>query len=111
MLFADQQDGYSLACERPYNHCNISLPWLTGGFLEREVDNRDKYLVNVKKCFYHNFFVANEVPQLTPIFCDFDNVWGDELKKKGINVRFDRPETMGYGGDMCKFQFTRIDPK
>lgn len=46
-----------------------------GFTFERERDDKDAYLVNVIRCFYHSFFVANGAPELTPIFCDFDASW------------------------------------
>ncbi|MEW5900708.1 MAG: L-2-amino-thiazoline-4-carboxylic acid hydrolase [Acidobacteriota bacterium] len=78
---------------------------------ERERDDEGFYFLNVKKCFYHDFFSAQGLPQLTPIFCDWDNVWGDELKDGRYGVIFARPETIGYGGQVCRFQFTRVSKK
>ncbi|MEW5900556.1 MAG: L-2-amino-thiazoline-4-carboxylic acid hydrolase [Acidobacteriota bacterium] len=75
---------------------------------ERERDDERFYFLNVRKCFYYDFFRAQGLPQLTPIFCDWDNVWGDELKDGRYGVIFERPETIGYGGRVCRFQFTRV---
>jgi len=76
---------------------------------ERERDDENYYFLNVKKCFYHDFFSAHGASELTPVFCDWDNVWGDELKDGRFGVRFERPETIGYGGSVCRFQFTRTE--
>jgi len=76
---------------------------------ERERDDESNYFLNVKKCFYHDFFSANGASELTPVFCDWDNVWGDELKDGRFGVKFERPETIGYGGSVCRFQFTRTE--
>lgn len=76
---------------------------------ERERDDDTHYFLNVKKCFYHDFFSAHGAPELTPVFCDWDNVWGDELKDGRFGVKFERPETIGYGGSVCRFQFTRTE--
>lgn len=75
---------------------------------DREVDNDSKYRLQVKKCFYNDFFRTNNCPQLTPVFCEFDNIWGDELHGPGVNVVFTRPHTLGYGAKSCVFDFERV---
>ena len=75
---------------------------------EHERDDDTAYFVNVANCFYHNFFSAHGALELTPIFCDWDNVWGDELKDGKHGTIFERPTTIGYGDDKCRFQFRRV---
>jgi hypothetical protein len=82
-----------------------------GFTFEHERDDNQAYLVNVRRCFYHNFFVANGAPELTPIFCDFDANWIDAIDPARHGVRFERTTTMGYGGTMCPFHFYRIERK
>lgn len=71
-------------------------------------DDRTAFRFVVKKCFYHSFFVKVGAPQLTAIFCDYDNAWGDLLNLGGTNVRFSRPQTIGWGGNCCEFNFERL---
>lgn len=78
-----------------------------GFTFERERDDNQAYLLNIKRCFYHNFFVANGAPELTPIFCDFDAPWINAIDPARHGFRFERPTTMGYGGAMCPFHFIR----
>jgi hypothetical protein len=75
---------------------------------EHERDDDNAYFLTVTNCFYHNFFLFHGVTELTPIFCDWDNIWGDELKDGKFGTIFERPTTMGYGDDKCRFQFTRV---
>ena len=76
---------------------------------ERETDNRQTYyFTHVRRCGYHDFFVAHGAPELTPIFCAYDDVWGDFFKTDKYGVRFDRPTTIGNGGEMCRFEFRRV---
>lgn len=75
---------------------------------ERETDARQTYYHStVKKCLYHDFFRANGAPELTAVFCSWDDLWGDLMRTGEYGVRFTRPATMGYGGDRCLFQFQR----
>ena len=74
---------------------------------EQENLNNDQSFINIRKCFFFDFFQANEAPQLTRLFCHVDRVFVDELNKPKYELRFERPTAMGYGDDICRFQFTR----
>ncbi len=75
---------------------------------EHETDEMKSYFTTrVKKCLYHDFFRANGAPEMTPVFCAFDNLWGDVIANGEYGVRFDRPTTMGWGDDICRFEFKR----
>ena len=77
-------------------------------FLFEEELQDEKFSLNVRRCFFHDFFVAHGVPELTGIGCSLDNFWADELKKEKYGVRFERPTTLALGSDMCRFQFTKV---
>nr|BBH87327.1 hypothetical protein KTC_20780 [Thermosporothrix sp. COM3] len=78
-----------------------------GFSFERAQDDKQAYLLNVKRCFYHRFFVANGTPELTRIFCDYDATWIGAIDPKRHGIRFERPSTLGYGATMCPFHFYR----
>jgi hypothetical protein len=80
----------------------------TGFVFEQERDDANAFLVNIGKCFYHSFFVANGAPELTPIFCDWDTCWADAIDPARHCLRFERLTTLGYGGDRCRFYFFRV---
>jgi hypothetical protein len=80
----------------------------TGFVFEQERDDPTAFLVNIGRCFYHSFFVANGAPELTPIFCDWDTCWTDAIDPARHGLRFERPTTLGYGGDKCRFYFFRV---
>ena len=42
-----------------------------------------------------------------PVFCDMDTNWMDAVEPGRHGFRFERPTTMGYGGDRCRFWFIR----
>jgi len=77
----------------------------------RKQDDDKAYLLEIKKCFYCKILKLNEAEKLMPIFCDFDTNWMNAIDAEKHKFRFDRPETIGTGGDICKFYFTRIDSK
>jgi hypothetical protein len=77
---------------------------------EIQIDNDNEYLMHVTKCFYHNFFTAHGAPEITPVFCEADNVWGDLLDPETNGVKFDRSMTLGQGHAYCRFHFTKTKP-
>jgi hypothetical protein len=83
----------------------------TGFVFEHERDDANAFLVNIGQCFYHSFFEVNGAPELTPIFCDWDTCWADAIDPARHGLRFERPSTLGYGGDRCRFYFFRVSKK
>ena len=72
-------------------------------------DGRNDFIITTKKCFYHDFFVVNDIPELTRVFCSADRNWFDEIRPEKHGFKFERPFTLGYGGSECPFKFTRTD--
>jgi hypothetical protein len=62
------------------------------------------------KCFYHEFFMAAGCPELTRIFCAWDENWIRPIDPAKYRVVFERPTTMGTGGSECPFIFRRVAP-
>ncbi len=77
----------------------------------QDVQDEWRSFINIQKCFFNDFFRANGLPELTPIFCAMDNLWAEELKKPCYGVHFECPTTLAQGGDMCRFQFTKRSAK
>ncbi|MGB5819557.1 MAG: L-2-amino-thiazoline-4-carboxylic acid hydrolase [Saonia sp.] len=77
----------------------------------RKQDDDLAYLLEIKKCFYCKVLKLNKAEELMPIFCDFDTNWMMAINPEKHKFKFERPETIGTGGNICKFYFTRTDPK
>ncbi|MEM6525072.1 MAG: L-2-amino-thiazoline-4-carboxylic acid hydrolase [Bacteroidota bacterium] len=73
----------------------------------RKKDNDQSYLLEVKQCFYCKLLTTNNAKELMPIFCDFDTLWMKAIKPETHGFKFERPETIGTGGEVCKFYFTK----
>ncbi len=73
----------------------------------QDVQDGERSFVNIRRCFFNDFFRAQGAPELTGIFCSMDDLWAEELKKPKYGVRFERPTTLATGGDLCRFQFTK----
>lgn len=74
----------------------------------RVVDTHDYFSMTATKCFYNDFFNETAVPQLTAIFCHWDQNWIGSIDPGKHKMHFERPTTMGSGGSECPFIFRRI---
>jgi len=72
-------------------------------------DGINHSVITTKKCFYYDFFVANDIPELTRVFCNWDKNWFEEIKPDKHGFKFERPTTLGYGGSECPSIFTRVN--
>lgn len=75
---------------------------------ERHQDDDQAYILHVKRCFYHQFTLANDVPELMQILCEADWVWAGAIEPAKHGFSFELPTTLGYGADMCRFCFRRL---
>jgi hypothetical protein len=58
------------------------------------------------RCLYVNTLTAYGAPELTPVFCKLDEVWGAALEPKVI---FERPRLLSRGDSGCEFCYKRSD--
>jgi len=70
-------------------------------------DDEQAYHLHVKKCFYFDFFRANDALEVMPMFCTLDDIWGDLLLPHKHGVRFLRPKLLSKGDSYCFFKFDR----
>ena len=77
---------------------------------EFRIEETDRYFsMTATKCFYADFFQAAGLPQLTRVFCRWDQNWIEPIDPARHRISFDRPTTMGFGGKECPFIFKRIN--
>jgi hypothetical protein len=80
-----------------------------GGFqFEKSRDDDRACYMDVVRCLWHRFFAAEAYPELTAIFCAFDNNWIEAIDPNQHGVRFERATTLGTGGHLCPFHFFRV---
>jgi hypothetical protein len=73
----------------------------------RSVDDGQRYHVDVHRCYYVDLLARNGIPELGPVFCEFDAAWIGAVDVERHGFRFDRPTTIARGGPTCPFYFTR----
>lgn len=72
------------------------------------VSDSRRNFVNIERCFFNDFFRANQAREVTTLFCALDKVWAEALEQGPYGVRFERPTTLANGDDACRFQFHRV---
>jgi hypothetical protein len=77
---------------------------------ERLRDDDGAYLLNVRKCFWHDLFVSVGKADLTRVLCEFDANWIAAIDPERHGLRFERTSTLGYGASHCPFHFVRLRP-
>ncbi len=78
-------------------------------FAEEKTD--DAVELVVRRCGFHQFFVAHGEPALRPVVCALDCVWMEILDRPPRPIRTERPSTISTGGDGCRFRFIRDHDK
>ena len=73
-----------------------------------DVQDATRSFTNIRRCGFNDFFRANRAPEVTRVFCALDIAWADEMERRRLGVRFERPTTLARGDDACRFQFTRV---
>jgi hypothetical protein len=71
-------------------------------------ETENSFTMTSTKCFYHDFFTAAGAQQLTRVFCSWDENWIKPIDPTKHGILFERPTTMGYGGNECPFIFRRV---
>lgn len=77
---------------------------------EHAQDDGHANLVNIHKCIWNDFLREQQAVELMPIFCAYDHNWIEAIDTAQHSVRFERPTTLGTGGDCCRFWFIRTEP-
>jgi hypothetical protein len=77
-----------------------------GWILEYGIRDHKRFFVNVRKCVFAEFLLAEGARDLLYQFCSLDYAAADELEKCGI--RFSRPTMLSEGSNLCRLQYFRI---
>lgn len=73
---------------------------------EQGIKDQKRFFVNIRKCGFADFLLAQGARDLLYVLCATDYTWADGLEK--YKIRFDRPTTLSEGSDACRFQFFKM---
>jgi L-2-amino-thiazoline-4-carboxylic acid hydrolase len=74
----------------------------------RVVDDDHGYVLEIRRCLYHQVVIACGRPQLMPLLCRADTSWIDAIDPKRHHLRFVRPSTFATA-TTCRMWFMRTD--
>lgn len=66
-------------------------------------DDDQKVVFHIYRCFYLDVLRGYHAAELTPAFCQTDDVMADGIKPA---ILFQRSQTLGRGGEICDFCYT-----
>lgn len=66
-------------------------------------NDTDALIFDITRCLYKDLCDFYKCPELCTIFCDGDWLMFGNMEK----IKFERKYTLGYGGKLCDFKFTR----
>jgi hypothetical protein len=75
---------------------------------EHPVDDGHGYVLNVRRCLFHETLKACGRTELQPAICRFDLNWIDALDPDRHHARFVRPSTFA-SADLCRMWFMRVE--
>ena len=84
-----------MSSKTAYGSSGWDMQWIESG--------RDEITWNCHSCFYHNTLSKYGIPELTPYFCESDDVMYGNIP----GIKWCRTKTLGRGGAMCDFHFKR----
>lgn len=74
----------------------------------RPVDDGHGYVLEIRRCLYHQVVLACGRPQLMPLLCRADTAWIDAIDPRRHHLRFVRPSTFATASS-CRMWFMRTD--
>ncbi len=79
--------------------------FVTPGFAFHWVEDSPRQITfTITRCLYVKTLTAYGAPELTPVYCKLDEVWGTVLAPKVI---FERPHMLSHGDNGCEFCYRR----
>lgn len=74
----------------------------------RPIDDDHGYVLEIRRCLYHEVVLACGLPQLMPLLCRADTSWIDAIDPRRHHFRFVRPSTFATAST-CRMWFMRTD--
>lgn len=75
---------------------------------DRPVDDGFGYVLNIRRCLFHETLKACGRTELQPVLCRFDLNWIDAIAPERHHMRFARPSTFATA-NACRMWFMRLE--
>jgi hypothetical protein len=78
----------------------------SGWRIEWQENSRNQVALNFHRCYYFDLLKSYGAPELTPAFCNLDDLM---LAEASPHLKWERCGTLGRGDDLCDFTIKRSD--
>jgi hypothetical protein len=78
-----------------------------GWRLDQIEQSKDSIAFTFSRCFYLDVLRAYGAPELTPFYCQLDDLAYAEVFPA---IRWERTKTLGRGDDCCDFRWSHVEP-
>jgi hypothetical protein len=75
-----------------------------GWDIEQVENSKTSFAFNIHRCFYMDVFTAYGAPELTALYCQWDDLLYTAWSP---SIRWQRTKTLGRGDDCCDFRYSR----
>ena len=69
----------------------------------------DRFEMNIKRCFWHDFFDRHDARPVTTVMCSWDTNWMKAINPATSGLRAERTSLLSLGDAQCRFAVLRTD--
>ena len=90
--------------------CRAEEPFYGAGWdIDYERPEPGRFEMNVRRCFWHDFFGRHDVPLVTTVMCSWDTNWMRAIDPAVSGLRAERTSLLSLGDDQCRFAVLKTD--
>jgi len=80
-----------------------------GWDIDFERPRPDLFEMNVRRCFWHDFFARHDAMLVTTVMCSWDTNWMRAIDPAVSGLRAERTSLLSLGDDQCRFAVLETD--
>jgi len=90
--------------------CRAEEPFYgTSWDIDFERPRPDLFEMNVRRCFWHDFFARHDAMLVTTVMCSWDTNWMRAIDPAVSGLRAERTSLLSLGDDQCRFAVLETD--
>jgi hypothetical protein len=90
--------------------CRAEEPFYGAGWdIDYERPEPGRFEMNVRRCFWHQFFGRHDARLVTTVMCSWDTGWMRAIDPAVSGLRAERTSLLSLGDDQCQFAVVETD--
>ena len=90
--------------------CRAEEPFYGASWdIDFERPRPDLFEMNVRRCFWHDFFARHDAVLVTTVMCSWDTNWMRAIDPAVSGLRAERTSLLSLGDDQCRFAVLETD--